>query len=77
MANDRSRTASETCPERMFAAADAILQAGSNGPGGVVLMWKDDARPSREGFSSQELVDAMMFLRRMGLVDAGGCVVPG
>ncbi len=54
-------------PRRLIAAADTILAAEITG--GSVSMWRDDARPSREGFSSLELVQAMIFLRRLGLVE--------
>ena len=58
---------SEVDPRRLIAAADTILAAEITG--GSVSMWRDDARPSREGFSSLELVQAMIFLRRLGLVE--------
>ena len=56
-------------PERLIAAADAILLAESMAGKGTVTMWRDESRPSRDGFSSHELVEAMMFLRRLGLTD--------
>jgi hypothetical protein len=70
---DTQRTT--THPERLIAAADAILLAAQKGPKGAVLMWKDDAHPSSDGFSSSELVDAMAFLQRLGLVAADGSIV--
>ncbi len=64
-----------TQPERLIAASDAILLAAQRGPRGSVRMWKDDAHPASDGFSSSELVDAMMFLRRLGFVASDGPVV--
>lgn len=63
-----------THPDRLIAAADAILAAAQKGPKGAVLMWKDDAHPSSRGFSSSELVDAMAFLQRLGIVAADGSI---
>lgn len=70
---DASHTTTQ--PERLIAASDAILLAAHQGPLGSVRMWKDDAHPSSKGFSSSELVDAMMFLRRLGFVAADWSVV--
>ena len=56
--------------DRLLKAADAILYAESIPGKGTVAMWRDDSKPSREGFSSHELVEAMTFLRRLGLVSA-------
>ncbi len=64
-----------TQPKRLIEAADAILLAAQQSPRGSVRMWKDDQRPSSDGFSSNELVDAMMFLRRLGCVSADWSVV--
>lgn len=55
-------------PDRLLDAADAILNAERQPGGGYVTMWRDDSRPASSGFSSQELVAAMVFLRRLGLV---------
>jgi hypothetical protein len=57
-------------PERLLKAADAILRAETPTGKGTVTMWRDDTRPARVGFSSHELVEAMMFLRRLGLVES-------
>ncbi len=64
-----------TNPERLIAAADAILVAEKSGSDGTVLVWRDDSRPARNGFSSVELVDAMIFLRRLGFIRTDGSVV--
>jgi hypothetical protein len=58
----------QVSPERLILAADAILAADQLHGKGTVAMWKDDSRPAREGFSSHELVEAMKFLRRLGLI---------
>ena len=55
--------------DRLLGAADAILLAEHLPGKGSVIMWRDESKPARHGYSSQELMDAMMFLRRLGLVD--------
>jgi hypothetical protein len=56
-------------PDRLVLAADAILLAEHHPADATVLMWRDDSKPAREGFSCHELMEAMNFLRRLGLVN--------
>jgi hypothetical protein len=54
---------------RLFEAAEAILHAESALGTGSVTMWRDGLAPAQGGFSAHELMEALFFLRRLGLVE--------
>jgi hypothetical protein len=61
----------QTDPVRLTDAADALLRAASAKPDGLALvdLWKGDVAFAPEhAFTAQELVEAMVFLLRLGLV---------
>lgn len=60
---------SEVDPVRLLKAADTILAAMRQGRNAPIAMWRDDAHPGKNGFSSEELVQGMLFLQRLGLVN--------
>jgi hypothetical protein len=68
------QSTAETLPEtpvdpvRIIAAADAILRASATGPGGAVVMWCDETTTPRRGFAPEELMEGLVFLRRIGLL---------
>jgi len=64
--NNQDDSTAYVDPSRLIAAADALLHAEIEG--GKVSMWRDDAKPAHDGFSSLELVQALLFLRRLGLI---------
>ena len=61
---------SQLDPTRLLEAADAILVAETRCPNGngLVTLWNDSSSPAREGFTYTELVEGLMFLRRLGLM---------
>ena len=61
---------SQLDPNRLMEAADAILLAETTCPNGngLVSLWNDPSTPAREGFTYTELVEGLMFLRRLGLM---------
>lgn len=59
----------EVDPVRLIKAADTILAAMRQGRNAPIAMWRDDAHPAKNGFSSEELVQGMLFLQRLGLVN--------
>lgn len=60
---------SEIDPVRLIKAADTILAAMRQGRNAPIAMWRDDAHPAKNGFSSEELVQGMLFLQRLRLVN--------
>ena len=60
-----------TDPNRLVDAADALLEAAAAKPDGLALvdLWNGDARVAPDhAYTAQELVEAMVFLLRLGLV---------
>jgi hypothetical protein len=73
MRSNSENTNSCVHPTRLIEAADAILQADSKAPGrkGVVAMRTDpSAGSSGGGFTSVELIEAYMFLCRLGVLES-------
>lgn len=54
---------------RLTDAADAILHAESALGTGSVTLWRDGHGPAQGGFTAHELMEALFFLRRLGLVE--------
>jgi hypothetical protein len=71
MRSNSENSGSFVHPARLVEAADAILhaQAGPSGRQGVVAMWTDPKTCAREGFTSAELIEAYMFLCRLGVLE--------
>jgi hypothetical protein len=67
---------SEVDPVRLLKAADTILAAMRQGRNAPITMWRDDAHPAKNGFSSEELVQGMLFLQRLGLVNRRTSAMP-
>ena len=71
MRSHSDHTDSYVHPVRLLAAADAILLAETR-PGrgsGTVTMWTDPNAPAKEGYTPVELIEAYMFLCRLGLLE--------
>lgn len=68
MPHPDSWSSSDVRPDRLLAAADAILASAIGEDAGRVA-WAGADGVSREGFTSHELVEAMLFLWRLDLVD--------
>jgi hypothetical protein len=72
MRSNSEHSSSCVHPTRLIEAADAILQADAKSPGrqGFVAMRSDASnRSTGSGFTSVELIEAYMFLCRLGVLE--------